>query len=53
MAEAMLGINGEIIRWAREYYNMQPDEAATAFTALHKLGIWTGVSYLCKAKKDQ
>ena len=30
MAEAMLGINGEIIRWAREYYNMQPDEAATA-----------------------
>ena len=44
MAEAMLGINGEIIRWAREYYNMQPDEAAT---------IWTGVSYLCKAKKDQ
>ena len=30
MAEAMLGVNGEIIRWAREYYNMQPDEAATA-----------------------
>ena len=30
MAEAMLDVNGEIIRWAREYYNMQPDEAATA-----------------------
>lgn len=30
MAEAMLGVNGEIIRWAREYYNMQPSEAATA-----------------------
>ena len=30
MTEAMLGVNGEIIRWAREYYNMQPDEAATA-----------------------
>ena len=30
MAEAMLGVNGEIIRWAREYYNMQPDEAAMA-----------------------
>ena len=30
MAEAMLGINGEIICWAREYYNMQPNEAATA-----------------------
>lgn len=30
MAELLLGINGEIIRWAREYYNMQPEEAATA-----------------------
>ena len=30
MAEVLLGVNGEIIRWAREYYNMQPDEAAIA-----------------------
>ena len=30
MAEEMLGFNGEIIRWAGEYYNMQADEAATA-----------------------
>ena len=30
MAETLPGVNGEIIRWAREYYNMQPDEAAIA-----------------------
>lgn len=30
MAGALSGVNGEIIRWAREYYNMQPDEAANA-----------------------
>lgn len=30
MAESLLGVNGDIIRWAREYYNMQPDEAARA-----------------------
>ena len=30
MAETLPGVNGEIIRWAREYYNMQPDEAALA-----------------------
>lgn len=30
MAETLLGVNCKIIRWAREYYNMQPMEAATA-----------------------
>ncbi|WP_105303964.1 ImmA/IrrE family metallo-endopeptidase [Anaerolactibacter massiliensis] len=30
MAEALSGVNGEIIRWAREFYNMSPDEAAQA-----------------------
>lgn len=30
MAEALTGVNGKIIRWAREYYNMTPDEAAVA-----------------------
>lgn len=30
MAEALCGVNGAIIRWAREYYNMQPDEAAAS-----------------------
>ena len=28
MAEALTGVNGNIIRWAREYYNMQPSVAA-------------------------
>ena len=30
MAETLSGVNGEIIRWAREFYNMSPDEAAQA-----------------------
>lgn len=30
MAEALSGVNGEILRWAREFYNMTPDEAAQA-----------------------
>ena len=30
MAESLAGVNGDIIRWAREYYNMRPDEAASA-----------------------
>ena len=28
MAEVLSGVNGNIIRWAREFYNMTPDEAA-------------------------
>ena len=30
MAETLSGVNGDIIRWAREFYNMSPDEAAQA-----------------------
>lgn len=30
MAETLSGVNGEIIRWAREFYNMSPDKAAQA-----------------------
>ena len=30
LAETLSGVNGEIIRWAREFYNMSPDEAAQA-----------------------
>ena len=30
MAETLSGVNGDIIRWAREFYNMSPDEAARA-----------------------
>lgn len=28
MAEQLSGVNGDIIRWAREFYNMSPEEAA-------------------------
>ena len=28
MAEALSGVNGKIIQWAREYYNMSSEEAA-------------------------
>lgn len=30
MAEVLSGVNGSIIKWAREFYNMSPEEAATA-----------------------
>ena len=30
MAEMLTGINGEIIKWAREYYNMTQSDAALA-----------------------
>ena len=28
MAETLSGVNGKIIQWAREYYNMSSEEAA-------------------------
>lgn len=28
MAETLSGVNGKIIQWAREYYNMSYEEAA-------------------------
>ena len=30
MAEMLSGVNGNIIRWAREFYNMTPEDAAKA-----------------------
>lgn len=30
MAEVLTGVNGDIIKWAREFYNMSQEEAATA-----------------------
>ena len=30
LAETLSGVNGDIIRWAREFYNMAPEEAALA-----------------------
>ena len=30
MSETLSGVNGKIIRWAREFYNMSPNEAAQA-----------------------
>ena len=30
MAETLNGVNGDIIRWAREFYNMTLDDAAHA-----------------------
>ena len=30
MAEVLTGVNGNILKWAREFYNMSLEEAATA-----------------------
>ena len=30
LAEILTGVNGKIIKWAREYYNMTTEEAANA-----------------------
>lgn len=30
MGELLTGVNGNMIKWAREFYNMSPEEAATA-----------------------
>jgi len=41
MAEALTGINGEIIKWAREYYNMSIDSAASAIGVdVYKYSNW-------------
>ena len=52
MAEALLGVNGDIIRWAREHYNMQPDEAANAIGVdLQRYSNWeSGQEYPTYAK---
>lgn len=41
MAEALTGINGEIIKWARESYNMSIDSAASAIGVdIYKYSNW-------------
>ena len=30
MAEVLTGVNGDVIRWARKFYNMTPEDAATS-----------------------
>ena len=30
LAETLSGVNGEILRWAREFYNMNAEDAAKA-----------------------
>ncbi len=41
MAEALTGINGEIIKWARESYNMSIDSAASAIGVdVYKYSNW-------------
>lgn len=41
MAEELTGINGKIIRWAREFYNMTQEDAASAIGIdLEKYSAW-------------
>ena len=41
MAEPLSGVNGEIIRWAREFYNMDIEEAAAAIgVAVERYNGW-------------
>lgn len=52
MAEALSGVNGKIIQWAREYYNMSPEEAAQKIGVdLEKYKDWeAGTDYPTYAK---
>ena len=52
MAEALCGVNGDIIRWAREYYNMSPADAASAIGVdLQRYNSWeTGEEFPTYAK---
>ena len=36
MAEVLTGVNGNILKWAREFYNMSLEEAATAIGVDYK-----------------
>ena len=56
MAETLSGVNGKIIQWAREYYNMSYEEAAQRIGVdvdKYKLGKWYRLSNLCEIKKNQ
>ena len=52
MAEALSGVNGKIFQWAREYYNMSPEEAAQIIGVdLEKYKDWeAGTDYPTYAK---
>lgn len=52
MAEALSGVNGKIIQWAREYYNMSSEEAAQKIGVdLEKYKDWeAGTDYPTYAK---
>ena len=52
MGEALSGVNGEIIRWAREFYNMSTEEAAKALDVeLNRYSNWeNGTEYPTYAK---
>lgn len=52
MAEVLSGVNGEIIRWAREFYNMELDDAAKSIgISVEKLIAWEeGKDYPTYAK---
>lgn len=52
MAETLSGVNGKIIQWAREYYNMSPEEAAQKIGVdLEKYKDWeAGTDYPTYAK---
>lgn len=41
MAEQLSGVNGNIICWAREFYNMSPEEAARSIgVSTEKYSAW-------------
>ncbi len=52
MAETLTGVNGEIIKWAREFYNMTSEEAANAIGVnVEKYSAWeNGVEFPTYAK---
>jgi len=52
LAETLTGVNGEIIKWAREFYNMTSEEAANAIGVnVEKYSAWeNGVEFPTYAK---
>ena len=52
MAEVLTGVNGNVIRWAREFYNMSPEDAAIAIGVdFEKYSAWeSGTDYPTYAK---
>ena len=49
MAEVLTGVNGQILRWARENYNMTPGETAAAIGVDEARYLrWENVPYALK-----